>query len=106
MSRLVIVAYKPKPGHEAELHDCVRNHVPTLQKLGLATAKTPFIGRNADGTMVEVFEWESPTAIEKAHVDPTVQAMWERFGACCDFLPIGQVPEASQLFSEFATLNS
>jgi hypothetical protein len=27
--------------------------------------------------------------------------MWEEYGKVCDYVPVGQVPEASQLFSEF-----
>jgi hypothetical protein len=27
--------------------------------------------------------------------------MWEAYGKVCDYVPIAQVPEASQMFSEF-----
>ena len=101
MPILVLVAYKPKLGQDAILAAEVREHVPILQRLGLATSRMPIIGKAGDGTFVEMFEWVSKEAIENAHKDPTVLAMWGRFGACCDCIPIGQVPEASQLFSHF-----
>lgn len=58
----------------------------------------------ADGTIVEVFEWSSPEAIERAHGSPAVQRLWARYAELCDYVPIGSVPEASQLFSEFTPL--
>jgi len=54
-----------------------------------------------DGTFVEVFEWSSPEAIESAHHHPVVLKMWEEYGKVCEYVPISQVAEASQLFSEF-----
>jgi len=99
--RTVIVNYRAKPGHEDALLDLVRQHVPTLQRLGLATERAPFIMRAADGTLVEVFEWASAEAIARAHHEPGVLAMWERFGAACEFGPLNRLPETAQMFAEF-----
>jgi hypothetical protein len=54
-----------------------------------------------DGTFVEVFEWASPEAIQAAHSHRVVLEMWEAYGKVCDYVPIAQVPDASQMFSEF-----
>jgi hypothetical protein len=99
--RLVIVGYRPKPGKEAVLLAEVRDHHALLRSEGLATDREPTIMRAADGTIVEVFEWASPAAIEEAHDNPRVQAMWGRFFACCDAVPLSQLPEAANMFAEF-----
>jgi hypothetical protein len=104
MGRAVIVAYRPKAGREADFEALVRDHVPFLQSCGLATTRPATLMKARDGTVVEVFEWASQAAIERAHSDPTVQTLWQRFGDCCDYLPIADVPEAGQLFSEFEAL--
>ena len=57
-----------------------------------------------DGTLIEVFEWRSPAAIEAAHTNPRVLAMWERYAQVCDYVPVGTVPEAAELFAEFTPL--
>jgi hypothetical protein len=57
--------------------------------------------RAKDGAMIEVFEWASPAAIEEAHSNPRVQAMWKRFAACCDYAPLNTLAEAADLFAEF-----
>ena len=103
-NRLVIVAYKPKPGKESELEQLVLSHHARLLAEGLVTAKRPFIGQAKDGTLLEIFEWISPEAIQLAHSNPAVLAMWNEFDAVCEYLPAGQVPELQQMFSEFTAI--
>ena len=111
--RLVIVAYRPKPGQEPVLLAELRDHVHVLRSEGLATDRPVIHMRAKDGTLVEVFEWASPAAdgvialtpIEQAHANPRVSAMWERFAACCDYVPLNTLSEAGDLFAEFETLD-
>jgi quinol monooxygenase YgiN len=81
---VVIVAYRPKPGKENELVDLVRSRVPTLRKEGLVTDRAPTMMRSRDGTIIEVSEWKSREAIDAAHKNPNVLAMWNKFFAICD----------------------
>ena len=55
----------------------------------------------ADGTLAEVFEWRSAKAIEDAHSNPAIQALWAEFDAVCDFTPLASLAEAQQMFAEF-----
>jgi hypothetical protein len=105
MPRTVIVAYKPKTGMSAKLDACVAKHWRMLREQKLVTERPAFTMKAVNGTTVEVFEWLSKAAIEAAHTNAAVQALWDEFGACCDFLPIAQVPEAAEMFSEFETVS-
>ena len=105
MGRIVIVAYRPRPGQEKTLKALVRSHVTKLQALGLATGRAAVVMEAADGSLVEVFEWVSAEAVELAHNHPEVQALWREFAEVCDYIPVGQLPEAAQLFSEFEALD-
>ena len=98
---VVIVAYRPKSGKEKELLELVRSRVPTLRKEGLATDRVPVIMRAKDGTIIEVSEWKSREAIEEAHKNPRVLAMWDKFFAVCDCVPLKTVPEAETMFAGF-----
>jgi quinol monooxygenase YgiN len=102
---VVVVAYRPKPGRERELLDLVRSRVPTLRKEDLVTERVPVIMRAKDGTIIEVSEWKSDQAIEEAHKNPRVLAMWEEFFALCDCVPLKSVPEAGTMFAGFEPLN-
>jgi len=82
MGRFVIVAFKPKPGQGEALLAEIRQHVPTLRTEGLATDRPAYVMRAGDGTLVEVFEWVSEEAIQQAHTNPAVGAMWGGLGRC------------------------
>ena len=98
---VVIVAYRPKPGKENELVDLVRGRVPTLRKEGLVTDRAPTIMRASDGTIIEVSEWKSREAIDAAHKNPNVLAMWNQFFALCDCVPLKSLAEAEEMFAGF-----
>ena len=104
MSRIVIACYRPKSGQQEALRALIRDHVSTLHALGLVTDRAPVTMEAADGTIVEVFEWASADAIEAAHNHPTVLKMWEAYGAVCDYVPVAQVPEASEMFPNFTPI--
>jgi len=97
----VIVAYRPKPGKGSELLDLVRNRVPTLLKEGLVTDRRPTIMRARDGTIIEVSEWKSRDAIDAAHKNPNVLAMWNDFFTLCECVPLNTLAEASEMFAGF-----
>lgn len=103
--RVVIAGYRPHAGQADTLLHTLRRHVPTLQRLGLATRRAPTTLRAADGTLLEVFEWASAAAIEAAHHHPEVQAMWADFAAVCEFVTLAQLPEAQRLFAEFTAVD-
>lgn len=96
-----IVAYRPKPGKAQELLKLVRGRVPTLRKEGLVADRKPAIMRAKDGTIIEVSEWKSREAIDAAHKNPTVLAMWEKFFAVCDCVPLNTLAEAQDMFAGF-----
>jgi len=101
MGHVVIVAYRPKPGKDEALLTLTRDHHGILEAEGLVTQRQPVIARAKDGTVVEVFEWRSADAVAQAHSNPAVQALWERYAAVCDYVPLAQLPESNDLFAGF-----
>lgn len=101
MGVFVIVAYRPHPGREAELLQLVREHLPVLRREGLATERAPLVMRAGDGAIVEVFEWASREAVERAHASAAVQALWGRFAKVCAYAPLADLREAGELFAHF-----
>ena len=105
MGRIVIVAYKPKPGKAEALKELTKSHVPRLKAEGLVTDRKPVIMETADGTIIEVFEWLSAEAIHLAHSNPIVHTMWAEYAAVCDYVPLNSLNEVSNLFAEFTAVN-
>lgn len=98
---IVIVAYRPKPWKEKELLELVLSRVPTLRKENLVTDRVPTIMRARDGTIIEVSEWKSREAIDAAHKNPNVLAMWNKFFAICDCVPLKTLAETKEMFASF-----
>jgi hypothetical protein len=101
---VVIVAYKPKPGKEADLRQLTREHVPLLRAEGLATDLPVTACQASDGTVVEVFEW-ADGGVERAHKNPVVLKLWDRYAAACDIVPLVSLPEASNMFASFTPID-
>jgi hypothetical protein len=100
---LVIVAYKPKPGKDADLIQLTREHIPLLRAEALVTDHPVTTCRAQDGTIVEVFEW-APGGAERAHTNPVVRELWARYAAACDIVPLATLPEAATMFASFTPL--
>ena len=104
-SRITIVAYKPIEGKESNLLDLVKNHHVKLLQENLVTGRIPIICQAKDKTLVEIFEWKSEDAIHAAHSNPVVLAMWKEFGEVCTYIPIADVPESKNMFSDFTPVH-
>lgn len=105
MGRTVIACYRPKPGCAEALEALASTHFARLHAQGLVTRRLPILMKARDGALVEVFEWKSQRAIEAAHQNPAVLAMWAEYAEVCDYIPIGALAEAGELFSGFETAN-
>jgi hypothetical protein len=81
----------------------VRDRVPTLRKEGFVTDREPVIMRAKDGTIIEVSEWKSREAIDAAHKNPNVLAMWDKFCAVCDCVPLKTLAE--EMFAGFEAVD-
>ena len=101
---IAVVAYRPKAGKDEQLLELVRSRVPTLRNERLATDRVPIIMRSREGTIVEVSEWKSREAIDAAHKNPNVWAMWEKFFAVCDCVPLNTLPETANIFAGFTPI--
>jgi len=106
MGRIVIAAYRPRPGRESALEALAREHHARLHAEGLVTDRTPILMRARDGTIIEVFEWLSADAIASAHRNAAVKRIWDEYAAVSDSVPIAQVPEAIELFAEFEPMTA
>ena len=105
MGQITIAAFRPKPGMEAELLAVIADRLPLLRKLGLSTARAPVLMRSREGVIIEVSEWVSEEAIERAHRTPEVLALWGRFGACSDYVKLDSLAETHEDFATFSTID-
>ena len=104
MGILVICSYKPRPGREDEARRLMADHVPLLRKHALVTARAVTQGEGKDGTLVEVFEWESREKSISAPSIPEIGAHWKAMAAAMEFVPLASLSEAQREFAHFTPL--
>ncbi len=104
MGVMVIVAYRPRPGKQALLLALTNEHLSVLREQHLATERPSYAMQASDGTVIEVFEWKSKEAITAAHTNPAVLKMWERYAEACEYVPLANVKECSDMFAEFVPI--
>jgi quinol monooxygenase YgiN len=102
---IVVVAYRAKTNQDAALRKVIKEHVPILRSLGLATEREPMCAQAKDGTYIEIFEWKSSQAITDAHSNPRVHEMWKEFDAACTYEILGNLEECKNLFAGFSSLS-
>lgn len=104
MGVTVIVCYRPKPGQAEALDRLACGHVARLYREGLVTRRRPTFMRSGDGSLLEVFEWKSRAAIDRAHENPAVQRMWAEYAGVCSYVPLGALAESAERFAGFESL--
>lgn len=100
-SMFTMAMYRPHPGKEGELAEIVKGHVPMLREEGLITDFTPVTLQSLDGTLIEIFEWLSEEAKDKAHTSPKVWPIWENMMKVAELVSLSSLPEADKPFPNF-----
>jgi len=106
MGVFVICVYKPRRGKGAALRRVLQKHLRVLWREGLAAKRKPYLMRAANGAYIEVFEWRSEKAIERAHGNPAILAMWREFEACCTYESLSTLKESRQMFASFEPMKN
>ncbi|MBI3722771.1 hypothetical protein HY251_02285 [bacterium] len=102
---VVFAIYRPHAGKAKELEAIVARHMPTLREMELVTERPSILVRSEDGTLIEVFEWCSNDAAQKAHEVPAVAKIWEAMGKVSDFATLGSLAEAKEHFPHFTPVS-
>ena len=97
---VVMAMYRPKPGMDDALRGIISRHVPRLRELGLATSRPAVLLQAADGTYVEIFEWQ-PGAAQNAHGNPGVLEIWGAMEKVADFVRLADLAESQRPFPHF-----
>lgn len=101
-SIMAMALYRPHPGKENELLEILKNHVSTLRKEGLVTDRPELLLQAQDGTYIELFEWVSEEAKNKAHELPAVMKdIWGKMMEIADFPSLSDLKESEMPFPGF-----
>jgi hypothetical protein len=83
----VFCHYRVAPGNETAFEKLLKDHWPTLHRLGLVTDEPSehFKGEDQEGgpLYIEIFAWLDGAA-SRAHEHPEVMAIWEPMDQLCE----------------------
>lgn len=101
MGIIVIAHYQPNEGKKDDFIDLIREHQRTLLEEGLITSREFIEMEATDGTLLELFEWESEDASRAAHTNEKVQSIWARMGEIGSFPMAKDLEEYNSPFAHF-----
>lgn len=104
MGVISIASFRPRPGREADLLAVMHDRAVLMKKLGLVTDRPAIHARSREGMVLMISEWKSREAIETAHSTPAVQALWERFETCCEYVSLDALSEVREPFASFEAI--
>lgn len=105
MSALVFMAlYRPKPGKMDELKEILEVHIPILREEDLLTDRELLTLQAEDGTIIEIAEWKSSEAIDKAHQSEKVRAVWDQISSVAELTSLSSLAEAQYPFPNFKAI--
>jgi len=101
-----LCTYRIKADQVEKFIPLLRQHAPTLRRLGLVTEQPSLLFRGQDESgksfFVEVLHWKSSDGHLVAEHTPEVLAIWERMGQCVEERlgrPSMEFPQVEQLDS-------
>jgi hypothetical protein len=97
---LAIAAYRPT-GDPDELLRVLSEDLATLRRRGHVTERPAPVVRMGNGELLVVLEWSSEHAVDDAHADPEVLAVWERKALLADYIAPDAVAGAAAPFARW-----
>lgn len=108
--KIVIAAYRSKPGMESRLAGHIAEKRKFMTEAGYYTSRPAIVMRSEkdESLIIEIIEWESLEAIERAHKDDRVHSIWAGFDELCKEVGcrLDSFPEAGISFPHFAPVTA
>ena len=104
-TELAFAAYRPHAGKDEELLQLLREDVATLRACGHVTDRRAPVVRTGKGEVLVVLEWSSEHAVDDAHADPDVLAMWERKAQLAEYIAPAELAGAAVPFARWTVVS-
>ncbi len=106
---VVFAVYRVAIENQPAFMKVVREKLEFFHKMRYRTDREPILLRSRVNPeiIIDVFEWASEEAIERAHHDVEVRKRWDRMEKLWieGGIPLGKLPEAEQPFANFEPID-
>jgi len=103
-TELALAAYRPRAGAEDALERLLHEDVATLRRRGHVTDRPAPLVRTGSGELLLVIEWSSDHAVDDAHEDPEVLAVWQRKDELADYVSPSDLAGADVPFARWTVV--
>ena len=100
-TELAFAAYRPRGRNDDELLQLLREDVATLRARGHVTDRPAPVVGTANGEVLIVLEWSSEHAVDDAHADAVVLAVWERKADLAEYVAPSSLSGADVPFARW-----
>lgn len=106
---VVMAVYRVAVSKQTEMLRVIREKREYFSRVGYMTSRIPTLVRSPKNPefMIDIFEWSSEDAIEKAHADPVVRRLWSRMEELWidGGLGLEKLPESEEAFAGFEAVD-
>jgi hypothetical protein len=100
MSRILIVTYRPAPGHFEEVIALLRAQYQRIRALGVDTTRPPILVRSAAGELTYVASFAHADEVDRCWEDPEFQDLDGRLAEVAEMIPLRALHEASGSYAD------
>jgi hypothetical protein len=100
-TRMSLSAYRPRIEDRQALEDHLRHEVIEMRARGYITDRPVPICTTEAGEYLVVLEWSSTTAVDDAHADPEIMAIWERKARLFEYIGVSELVRSDVPFASY-----
>jgi hypothetical protein len=104
MTRIACAAYRPRAAASVDLFEFFRRELQVLRQRGHVTQRPAPVLQTRTGELVVILEWSSEHAVDDAHGDPDVMALWAQKAELADYIAPADLAGADVPFASWKVL--
>jgi hypothetical protein len=85
-TELALAAYRPRPEREDDFLVFLHEELALLRRRGHVTERRAQVMRAPKGELLVVLEWSTDHAVDDAHADSDVLAVWDRKAELAEYI--------------------
>lgn len=103
----VFALYRPtNEDNQSKVVEILKKQILTLRKYELIKDTSAYLLQSENGTIIQIWEWQSKRAMKVAHEHPAIRTIWGEMHGICEFTSLKDLPESATRFPAFKILEN
>jgi hypothetical protein len=101
MRRIACAAYRPREASTLDLFEFFERELRLLRQRGHVTQRPAPVLETSAGELIVILEWSSAHAVDDAHADPEVVALWSEKADLAEYVAPADLAGADVPFASW-----